>query len=460
MQGKTRDMTEGSPLRHIIIFMIPMMIGGFFQQFYNVADTLVVGNMVGSDALAAIGATGSSTFFMLSLTMGLTNAFSIVISQSFGAKNEDLVRRNLVNSIYIMGAAAVILTLIGLFGSRPLMRLMRTPADIIDQSVIYLQICIGGCVAQLAYNMASSALRAVGNSRTPLYFLIFTSILNVALDLLFVLAFHMGVAGVAIATVISQAISAALSIRYIVKYFPIFHLRREDMHPDKEIILRLLRMGLPMSFQMSLLSIGDMVITGIVNGFGTNVVASFSVGGRVQQFASLAFSNATHSFSTYAGQNLGANKPDRVRYGFNRVMGITIVMSALSAVLVFFFGDYIVRFFLSGSDPQLEAIVEISRQLLRITACFYPFLGIIWLYTSTLRGVGEIRIPFLSCMVELVAKISLSIGLSVAFGYVGIWYAGPIGWVLGIIPPMICYHRGKWEKNAERLQTRTKAAEA
>ncbi|MBP1916382.1 MATE family efflux transporter [Lederbergia galactosidilytica] len=446
-----KDMTEGHPLKLIFAFTVPMLIGGLFQQFYNVTDSLIVGNFVGSRALAAVGATGSTLFFMLSLTLGLTNAFSIVMSQYFGAKNEQMVRKTLVSSIYITIVCTIILSLFGIFGARPLMILLKTPADIIDDATIYIQICIGGGVGLFVYNGAAAVLRAVGDSRTPLYFLILSSVLNVLLDLLFVIVFGMGVTGVAIATVIAQIISAILCILYIYKTFFIFRVSKSEWQPHWGNIGLISKIGLPMGLQSLLISVGEMVVSGVVNTFGTNAVAAYTTGLRVQQFATLAYFNIAQAFATFAAQNLGAKKTDRIEDAFKKVAFISIILSVISSIAIFFFGDSIVSWFIADDDAYRDIIIKMSTEFLVISAYFFPFLGLIWLYNNTLRGMGEVPIPLISSIVELVSKIGLSLILGMMFGYLGVWYAGPIGWALGLIPSFIEYHRKRWHRLADRI---------
>ncbi|MFB9827685.1 MATE family efflux transporter [Lederbergia wuyishanensis] len=444
-------MTEGRPLKLIFGFMGPMIIGGLFQQLYNVADTLIVGKFVGSRALASVGVTGSTFFFLLSLTLGLTNAFSIVMSQYFGAKNEEMVRKTLVSSIYITVLCTIVLAIVGIFGARPLMELLKAPADIIDDATLYIQICFGGSIGLLFYNAASAVLRAVGDSKTPLYFLILSSVLNVLLDLLFVISFGMGVAGVAIATVISQVVSALICIIYTYKMFPIFRVRRNDWSPHFGNIRMISKIGLPMGLQSLLLSIGEMTVTSVVNSFGTNAVAAYTTGMRVQQFATLVFFNMAQAFSTFAAQNLGARKFSRIQDSFKKVVLILITITLASSVLIFIFGEVIVRLFISNQDAHLDTIVKMAKENLFIGASFFPFLGLIWFYNNTLRGMGEVAIPLFSGIVELIAKIELSYILGMTFGYIGVWYAGPIGWALGLIPSLIQYHSGRWKRHAEKI---------
>lgn len=439
------DMTTGQPLKKILYFSIPMIIGGFFQQLYNVVDTIIVGNFVGSRALAAVGATTSATFFLLSLAMGLTNAFAIVVSQHFGAKDEAMVKKSIVNSVYITLLASLILSIAGFFGARPLMEMLQTPPDIIDDAVIYIQICIGFSFGLLAYNGAASVLRAVGDSKTPLYFLILSTVLNIVLDLVFVLFFSMGVMGVAVATVISQTTSAVLCILYMYRNFPIFRFKKKDLSGDKKNFRQIVTIGLSMSVQSIFISIGEMVVSGMVNSFGTNVVAAYTTGLRVEKFTTLTYQNLTQSFSVYAGQNLGAREIERIKEAFKKVILLIAGLSLLSSVFVFSFGDEIVKLFITEGDIHLDEIVQIADGFLKVSAVFYPFLGFIWFYNNTMRGMGEVRAPLLSGVIEFIVKVVGSIALGSLFGYVGVWFAGPLGWILGIIPSFIAYHSGKWE---------------
>lgn len=444
-------MTQGNPMKVIFAFSFPMLLGGIFQQIYNITDALVLGNFVGSRALAAVGATGSATFFLLAVASGLTNAFAIVIAQYFGAGDEKKVRRTTAGTIYIMAAAGIILSLAGIFGARPLMELLKVPEDIMDQSVVYIRICVGGSVGQIVYNGAASILRAVGDSRTPLYFLIFSTVLNVGMDVLFVAILHMGVAGAATATILSQLTAAVLCVVYIYRRFAIFRLHKEDFRPELKIIGIIVKIGLSMSIQSILLSIGEMTVSAVVNGFGTDVVAAYTTGNRVHQIAALVFLNLSQAFAVYAGQNLGAGKLDRIEEGFKKVALLLLGLSVVAGIFIFYFGEQFVRVFISSSDTHVDNVVKVAGGMLRIISFFYPFQGLIWLYNNTMRGMGEIMIPLISGIIELAVKVGLSIMLAGLFGYVGIWYAGPIGWVLGMLPALIWLHSGKWKNHADKI---------
>ena len=450
----TKDMTVGSPFKTIIYFSIPMLIGGIFQQFYGVADTIIIGKFVGSRALASIGATTSTMFFFLSFAIGFTNAFSIVMGQFFGAKNESMLKTTFLSSIYLTLFSSLILFVLGMFLSRPLMILLQTPRDIIDNSVLYLQICVGLSFGQLIYNGASSILRALGDSKTPLYFLILTTVLNIILDLVFVALLKMNVFGVAIAFAVSSAfpppmpkiISAFLSVLYIIKKFPILKLQREDIVFNFDNLFMIIKIGVSMSVQAIFLSIGEMIISGVVNTFGTNVVASYTTGNRINQFASMAYFVVSEAFAVYVAQNFGAQKFDRIKEGFRSIIILSLSLSLFATFVIFIFGDNLIRLFISSNDEYIEIIVEICRGYLRISSMFYPFLAIILLYNNSIRAIGKALIPLISGIVELVIKVGGSVFLSIPFGYVGVWFANPVGWALGILPSCIYFHKYAFKK--------------
>lgn len=448
IKTQTMDMTQGNPTKLLVTFALPMLIGSIFQLMYNMTDSVILGKFVGADALASIGATSSTTFLFLALATGMTGGITIVISQYFGAKNDVLIRRTTVSAIYITILAAVLLGIVGFFAARPVMQLLGTPDNIIDQAVIYVQITCGLYITQIAYNSAASILRALGDSKTPLYFLIICTMLNVVLDLIFVVSFNNGVAGVAYATVISQAVSAVLCIVYMAKKYTLLHFKKEDMKPDWKLIRRIMSIGLPMGLQSCLLSIGMMVITSVINSFGSDVVAAQTVGSKVEQLVTIIFSQVAFSFSVYSGQNFGAKDFMRIKLGLKKAFIIVGSLSLISTAVMFLFGKHIILLFV---DPSETMIIKSAGELIHIEALFFAALGWIWLYNSALRGIGDMGVTLLSSLVELGAKILLSIFLSRAFGYIGIWYAAPIGWVLGLIPSMIRFHSGGWKRLADKM---------
>lgn len=442
-KAKNLDMTQGEPARLLVLFAIPMLIGGIFQLMYNMTDTLVVGRFASVDALAAIGATGSTTSLIMMLGQGLTNAVSVVISQAEGAGRQDRMKSCVAHAVYLVLAGSLVLGLASLFGARPFLTLLGTPENIIDDAVSYVQITGGLSIALTAYNGVAAVLRAIGDSKTPLYFLILCSLLNVVLDLVFVIAFHGGVPGVAIATVISQAVSVVLCVFYMVRRYPRLRPDAASFRFDGKIIREYLSIGLPMCFQSGVLCVGMFVITAVINSFGSDIVAAYTIGGKVEQLATLSFSNLAFSFSVYAGQNYGARLYRRIGEGLKKGLLIIVGLTILSSAVMLLFARPLAQIFL---EEDVAAVLDGAVAMIRTEACFFWALGIIWAVNSTLRGMGLVRIALVSSIVELVCKIGISVTLSQVIGSAGIWIAAPSGWVLGLIPSLIYLLR--WFRHA------------
>ena len=442
-KAKNLDMTQGEPARLLVLFAIPMLIGGIFQQMYNMTDTVVVGRFVSVEALAAIGATGSTTSLLMMLGQGLTNAVSVVISQAEGAGRQDRMKSCVAHAVYLVLAGSLVLGLASFFGARPFLTLLGTPENIIDDAVSYVQITGGLSIALTAYNGVAAVLRAIGDSKTPLYFLILCSLLNVVLDLVFVIAFHGGVPGVAIATVISQAVSVVLCVFYMVRRYPRLRPDAASFRFDGKIIREYLSIGLPMCFQSGVLCVGMFVITAVINSFGSDIVAAYTIGGKVEQLATLSFSNLAFSFSVYAGQNYGARLYRRIGEGLKKGLFIIVGLTILSSAVMLLFARPLAQIFL---EEDVAAVLDGAVAMIRTEACFFWALGIIWAVNSTLRGMGLVRIALVSSIVELVCKIGISVTLSQVIGSAGIWVAAPSGWVLGLIPSLIYLLR--WFRHA------------
>lgn len=434
--AKNLDMTQGSPVKLLIRFAIPMLIGGIFQLMYNMVDTVVVGRFVSTEALAAIGACGTTSMFIMSMGSGVTNAVSVIIAQAEGSRQGDLIKKAVAHAIYLTIAAGALLGVLSFFGARPLLTLLGTPANIIDDSVAYIRITGGLTMASIASMSATSILRSIGDSRTPLYFLIFSSFLNIGLDLLFVLALHGGVAGVAYATVICQLISAVLCIVYIVKKYPRLCPDKESWQYDGGMIGDYLRIGLPICVQSAVLNVGMFVITAVINSFGSDIVAAYTIGSKVEQMATILFSNFAFSFSVYAGQNFGAGKYDRIREGTKQGSLIIVGLSVVSTLIIMLFANPLARLFMDTATANAELVLKAAVSMVCIDASLFSVLGLIWAANSALRGVGAVKVTLVSSIVELVSKIAFSLLLPRFLGYVGIWMAAPIGWVLGLIVSM------------------------
>lgn len=442
------DMTKGSPVKLMIRFAIPMMVGSVFQALYSMVDSAVLGRYVGADALAAIGAASSTTSFLLLLATSVTTAVSIVMSQYVGSRDEVRIQSGLSATVWLTLGVGLVLGIVSVLLADPLMRLLKAPENVMDMSVWYIRLVCGCCIASFAYNAVASVLRALGDSRTPLIFLIICSVLNVVLDLMAVILLGMGVDGVAIATVLSQAVSAAGCCVYMVRKYPQFRLGRNDLIPDRKVMTRILGMGGQMALQSSLLSVGMMVITRIINSYGSDIVAAFTVGSNVQNLAVMLFSSFSFGFSVYVGQNYGARDISRIRRGLNEMLLLVGGISVFACILSRVFASQLVGLYVTAEET---AVIEAAILFVRIQACFYPFLGWIWLYLSTLKGVGRIPITTVSSVVELGSKIGFSLLLPVLMGsFVGIWYAAPLGWILGIVPLAVYYYSGRWTKGLRK----------
>lgn len=354
------------------------------------------------------------------------------------------MKRAIAHAVYLVVGMGVLLGLVSFFGARPLMTLLRTPENIIDGSVTYIKIVGGLTLAQMAYNGVSSVLRAIGDSRTPLYFLIFSSLLNVGLDLAFVLGLNAGVAGVAYATVISQAVSAILCLIYMVKRYPRLVPDREAWRFDSRVFGDYARIGVPMVVQSIVLNVGMFVITAVINSFGSDTVAAYTIGSKVEQLAMITFSNVAFSFSVYSGQNFGARRYDRIKEGLKRGILLVAGLALVSTVVMMIFARPLALIFM---EEENATVLERAVAMIRIEAAFFVMLGSIWAVTSTLRGMGAIKVTLVSSVIELVSKIGFSLLLPLFLGYIGVWLAAPLGWILGLIPPLA--YLLWWAKNPQ-----------
>ncbi len=450
MKTYVKDMTVGKPVGLLLSFMIPMLIGNVFQQFYNMVDSMIVGKYVGATALAAVGATGSLNFLIFSVCNGMSNGIGIVISQFFGAGNEAGVKKAIANAVYIMITAALVMGTIGVLLSRPLLTLLKTPADIIDTSTMYMQIMCGGVFAVALYNCVAAILRAIGDSRTPLYFLVVSSILNVILDLVFVRVFHWGVAGAGIATIIAQFLSGVGSLLFALNKNPYFKLKKEHMAPRKEIIIQCVRIGIPLAFQMSLIAVSCVVLQSVVNTFGSVVVAAYTATNRIEQLVQQPYNSLGMAMSTYTGQNIGAGKIDRVKQGYGRGCMMMAAFSFVMLPLAHFGGEFIMKLFVNEAD-----VIAMGSQALKITSWFYFFLGLIYVTRGMLNGAGDAAFSFINGVVEMIGRICFAKPLTMigSIGIWGIWMATALTWFITGIVSVLRYHQGKWKKAVIKKET-------
>lgn len=436
------SMTEGSPSRLLLKFTIPMLIGNLFQQFYNMVDSIVVGRFVGSNALAAVGATGSLNFLFFAMSFGIAAGVGVVVSQYFGADRMDMVEKSIINGLYLLVTVSVLMGLIGIVTARWVLILLDTPEIILEDAVIYMRVSCAGILAIAAYNGVASVLRALGDSKTPLYFMVIACFINVGLDLLFVVVFHWSVFGVALATVIAQLTAAAGAFAYALYKIPYFHIKKENRPVRKDIISRCFTLGLPIALQNALIAFSCIFLQKVVNGFGENVVAANTALGRIEQLVQQPYSSLGAAITTYTGQNIGAGKIDRVKQGYRAAVRSVIVFSIVMLIPCQFLGRQIVGVFVT--DPE---VIAIGAKGLSITSWFYFFLGMIYVARSVLNGAGDAAFAMVNGLMEVVGRVGFAVPLT-KIPFIGVWgifLTTGLTWALTGIVTMIRYHKGKWE---------------
>ena len=436
------DMTKGNELSLLMKFSVPMLLGNLFQQFYNLVDSIVVGQFVGANALGAVGATSSITFLFFSLCNGLSIGMGILIAQYFGANNEENVKRSIANSIYIVAISGSVMSILSVLLARPVLMLMKTPDIIIEDSVAYLSIVCGGTIAVASYNAIASILRALGDAKTPLVFLIIASFINVVLDLVLVVGFHMGVRGAAIATVTSQAISAFGCLIYAIKKNPYFQIKKEHLKYNQGIISKCVKIGVPVALQNSMIAISCVILQSVVNQFGEIIVTVYTTTNRIEQLVQQPFNTLGAAMSTFTGQNVGAQKLDRVKRGFRIAIMIVAGFSVLMLCIMYLFGPHIIKLFTTEQE-----IVNLGAKALRITSCFYFPLGMIYVSRSILNGAGDALASMINGIMEVMGRVMFPLILISLFdiGYWGVWYTSGLTWTITGVTGVLRYLQGKWK---------------
>ena len=437
MSSMVRDMTKGNTTKLLLEFSIPMLIGNIFQQLYNLADSAIVGRGVGADALAAVGSTGSISFLFFSFCIGVSNGGGITASKYFGAKDELRVKKVIVNSAYMMLVASMLMALLGFVLSTPILRLLDTPDNIIASSSEYLKIMCLGIPLVGMYNYASAMLRALGDSRTPLVFLLVSCGVNIGLDLLFVYVFGLGVVGAAFATLIAQFLSGAGCLLFAYLKNDYFKIRRSELYPDLPIIGECSKMGSMLALQMSLIAISCIALQRYVNGFGSMAIAAFTATSRIEQIVQQPYGSLGMALSTHAGQNLGARNLKRIKEGYKKGMLIMGIFSLIVLPLAQIFGEPIMRIFVEDQ----EIIVQ-GAKALRITSWFYFALGTIYVCRGVLNGIGDAGFALINGGVEVVCRIGFPILLGAIpfIGVWGIWLAAGLTWLISGVFALIRYY--------------------
>ena len=440
---KTVDMTKGSPVKLLIQFSIPILIGNLFQQIYTLADRIIVGRFVGDTAFSAIGATNALSMMFMSMCMGAAIGTGVVVSQYFGAKNEKGTAASIANGSYTCVLIAVVMTLLALVTTKPVLLLLKTPEAILPDALIYMYIYMGGLIAVAAYFTSFSILRAIGDSKTPLIFLVVCSLLNIVLDLLFVVVFKTGVAGAAAATVLSEAIAAVLCIIYAFKKVPQFGQAYIHRKLDKNLIRKTMQVGIPTGFQYALIYVSSIILQRIVNGFGESVIGAFTATTQIELLVQQIFAALGSAIVTYTGQNMGAGKEDRISLGVIAAMKISAVVSVVLPVVFWIFGHPIMSIFVTN-----EEIISLAAAGIRITSLFLIALGGVQILRYMLNGAGDSMYALINGAVEVVARVALAVGLTAIpfIGMWGIWLTTGLTWTVTAVFALFRYKHGAWKE--------------
>lgn len=438
MKALQKDMTSGDPSTIIFNFTLPIFIGNVFQQFYNMADTVIVGKFVGTQALAAVGSTGTIMFLIIGFVQGMTAGFTVLTAQKFGAEDMKAMRQTVGGAAVLSIVMSAILTVVSMVFMRPLLTFMQTPSDIFEDAYAYIMIICAGIFAQMLYNLLASVLRALGNSKVPLYFLVLAALLNIVLDLVFIIVFHMGPAGAAYATVISQGVSGVLCLVYIIKKVPLLHLEKDDWKPRTGLLKNQLAVGFPMGLQYSITAIGTMMVQTSLNLLGSTLVAAFTAASKIEQVVTQAYVAMGTTMATYCAQNIGAGKVKRIRQGFKSATIMAFIYAVVSAILIMTAGKYMTYLFISGDASEIVGSVDIY---LKCVGTFFIPLAVVNLYRNGIQGMGYGLLPMMAGVAELVGRGVVALIAAQQRSYIGVCLASPVAWIFagGLLIVMYIY---------------------
>lgn len=431
-----KNLTEGSPAKLIFFFALPLIIGNLFQQLYNVADTLIVGRTIGADALAAVGCCGSILFLIVGFMAACTSGFSIITAQFYGAKDYVRVRKNFCATIVLGLAISVILTVICSIYTREILMIMQTPKEILDSAYIYAFILFVGAPSFILYNLLANTIMALGDSKTPLYFLLIATVLNIVLDLVFILSFKMGVKGAALATITSQTVATLLCTYEIFRRFPILRLHKEDWKLGWKDLYRPAKLGLSMGFQTSIIAVGCVIVQMAVNTLGADPMAACSIAQRVECVALLPMMSFGLAMATYTGQNYGAGKFQRIRQGVRQCSVISLSMSLIIALILLQFGTQIATLFVGSEELKVIALTQVY---LNLTASLYWILAMLFIFRYTLQGLGHTFVPTFAGVMELVMRVAAVCFLVNWMGFGGAVLSHPLAWLGSCVPLCVAY---------------------
>ena len=440
-KGNT-DLTEGKVWKVIVRFALPLLVGNLLQQFYNITDSIIVGQFLGKEALAAVSASFFIYYFIISLVIGVGSGTTVVISQLFGAKQYQKVQLAFSSFFIFMLVGGIILSIAGIIFAEPVFRLTNTPEEVIPQAVAYFRIYIGGTFLFVTYNSIISILRGVGESVRPMLFILITTVLNIAFDLLFILVFKWGIEGAARATVVSQGIGMCIALAYVNNTHPLLSIKKQDMLFDWKLFKESLKIGLPTSVQQCAIALGLIALLGIVNSFGTNTLTAYGAAGKIDTIITQAILTLSGALAAFCGQNIGAGRLDRVKKGVQFTMYTNIALGLLTFAAVYLFGNEMMRIFTKDID-----VVAIGKEYLLIIGGFFIVHGALNVYNGALRGAGDTLFPMITSLVCLwLIRIPLAYYLSSWLGRNGIWWAIGISITIGLIVTFVYYKIGFWKR--------------
>ena len=440
-KGNT-DLTEGKVWKVIVRFAVPLLVGNLLQQFYNITDSIIVGQFLGKEALAAVSASFFIYYFIISLVIGVGSGTTVVISQLFGAKQYQKVQLAFSSFFIFMLVGGIILSIAGIIFAEPVFRLTNTPEEVIPQAVAYFRIYIGGTFLFVTFNSIISILRGVGESVRPMLFILITTVLNIAFDLLFILVFKWGIEGAARATVVSQGIGMCIALAYVNNTHPLLSIKKQDMLFDWKLFKESLKIGLPTSVQQCAIALGLIALLGIVNSFGTNTLTAYGAAGKIDTIITQAVLTLSGALAAFCGQNIGAGRLDRVKKGVQFTMYTNIVLGLLTFAAVYLFGNEMMRIFTKDID-----VVAIGKEYLLIIGGFFIVHGALNVYNGALRGAGDTLFPMITSLVCLwLIRIPLAYYLSSWLGRNGIWWAIGISITIGLIVTFVYYKIGFWKR--------------
>ncbi len=437
-KGKTRDMTTGNIFRNIMVFAIPLFISNFFQQCYNIGDTMIASHNLGEKALAAIGLTGSITGLVIGFANGMNNGYGVLISRTFGARDEEQMKSAVAWSFLLNLVSALVFTTLTLVFTKPLLYLIRTPQDVFAEAYTYIRIVLAGMAATLFYNMASGLLRAVGNSRTPLYFLIFSCCINLLMDLFFVTVVHAGVAGIALATVLAQVISTLLCVIHIFRRYRFMLPSKRHFAYQPRLISDLLSTGLSMGLMNSIFSIGSVTLQGAINTLGTDIIAAHTAARKIVLIANMPLASIASANATFVSQNYGAGNMKRIKEGIQKSSLVSLIWSALFLVVLLLFAEPIIYALTGSSNPVIMANALMN---LRINMVFFFPLGVLLILRTSLQGIGHKILPLVSSSLELIFKVLAAFVFVPLWGYLGASIAEPFTWLICMVFLLVSFVR-------------------